>query len=671
MNLLPVCILYTQDPDLARRVNGYLKFLAVIRRVDRSSNLETVLQQHDPALLLMDLRSDDWRTLLLRIAKNLPQTVVIALGSSRSDPALEAESVGVYAIEDPDVDRQRMQSLVTRAQVHLSLIRENQMLKKSPPQAPPEQQVAGLKGSQPEMASMQLHHFSRAFRHFDNVEALLENMVEGVASCARVSRVGVFSVAHGSNKYCLRAGIKCLDNTCDLEFAEEDPVARWMQINAHLVARSSLHHITDSSERMLLLQALDALGAEVIVPLHGRERVIGWLFVGHHVTGVPFEQSDLEGLVLLAEHMSITLENALLYEKVAVQKTLADTVLESIPVGIVTVTADGTVGWLNRAAEMILEIPTGSVLKQPAVKLGGRLADLLERGLRDEPAKEPVEWVDPLTKRSLSVITRRLVSNDCCLGAVGIIHDLTHDRLVHEERDHVERAAFWTELAAAISHEVRNPLVAISTFAQLLPERYADPEFRDQFSRLVTQEVGRLNGMVEQINAFAHQPELVFKPLDVEVVLKKAVQRVLQQFPANNIEMKSSTEKGLPKMEGDEAALVECFGHLIVNAKEALKHSEKPLILIDLSRNGCDLLVSVKDNGDGIPSDIKDKVFSPFCTTKPRGIGLGLPIVRRTVADHKGTVTIETNDKGTHVSVALPVNHPGQGVSGETHTRGG
>ena len=72
----------------------------------------------------------------------------------------------------------------------------------------------------------------------------------------------------------------------------------------------------------------------------------------------------------------------------------------------------------------------------------------------------------------------------------------------------LERAQFWTDLAAGMSHEIRNPLVAIKTFAQLLPERYADAEFRAEFSRLVAGEVDRLNGIIEQINAFAHPPAL-------------------------------------------------------------------------------------------------------------------------------------------------------------------
>src|SRR6202040_2083243 len=104
-------------------------------------------------------------------------------------------------------------------------------------------------------------------------------------------------------------------------------------------------------QRLIMRRALDAFGAEVIVPLYARGRIIGWLFFGERITGQPFEYRDLEGLMTLAEHVSTVLENALLYEEVALQKTLAETLLKSIPPGIVAIDEDGIIRWFNPPAE--------------------------------------------------------------------------------------------------------------------------------------------------------------------------------------------------------------------------------------------------------------------------------------------------------------------------------
>lgn len=115
----------------------------------------------------------------------------------------------------------------------------------------------------------------------------------------------------------------------------------------------------------------------------------------------------------------------------------------------------------------------------------------------------------------------------------------------------------------------------------------------------------------------------------------------------------------LPKVFGDEAALTEAFAHLVANAAEATSGQEKPRITLAAKtiregRKMSGVVVTVQDNGKGIAPAMKDKVFSPFCTTKARGMGLGLPIVKRTVFDHNGRVDIDSNPHGTSVSVMLP-----------------
>jgi nitrogen fixation/metabolism regulation signal transduction histidine kinase len=115
---------------------------------------------------------------------------------------------------------------------------------------------------------------------------------------------------------------------------------------------------------------------------------------------------------------------------------------------------------------------------------------------------------------------------------------------------------------------------------------------------------------------------------------------------------------------GDETALAEAIAHLVANAAEATSEQDKPRITLSAKavREGnhtSGVMVTVRDNGTGIAPELQDKVFSPFCTTKPRGMGLGLPIVKRTIFDHHGRVHIDSSTDGTLVSVTLPVSSNG------------
>ena len=655
MNILPVCFLYTQDADLARRVCAGLALVMTVKHVDDPACLESMLQPVDPTVLIFDLCGEQAQPLLGRVISQFPETVTIALGMARSDPALAVLQMGLFSVEEDDLDGRRLQSLVTQAHALRLLLQERRMLRQrlasavtDPASRPPQERTIASR-----------RPFARVFRHFGSVQSVLENVLESVTEFAKVTRAGLFTVGRDENVYRLRAAVKCLPIADAPIVPQEAPLARWLHLNAHLISRETLTRVTDPAEYLLLRQSLDALGAEVIIPLHGRERLIGWLFFGHHATGLPFDPAELEELALLADDLSLTIENALLYEEVAVQKTLAETVLHSIPVGIVAVDAENTVHWFNQTACRILEVPSESVLHQPAHRLDSRVADLLARCLKGESMPDPHEWIHPANLRILSTLARRLTNGEECLGAVAIIHDVTDERRMRKKQDQMERAAFWMELAAAISHEVRNPLVAISTFAQLLPERYRDEEFRNQFSELASREIHRLDSMVDQINAFANPPELMFEDADLAAILDDAVAAAGKQADARRVRIERSVEAALPLVRGDRLALTGCFVHLVRNAFEALVKTPVPVLRVratlnDGGRAGKTIRVRIEDNGIGIPDDIRDKVFSPFCSTKARGIGLGLPIVQRTVADHNGSISIDTGNRGTIVTVTLP-----------------
>src|SRR5205085_1396665 len=260
----------------------------------------------------------------------LPEILIIALGTLRSEPLRDVENSGVYAAEDAQIDRRRLQGLISRGFDHLRVLQENRDLREHTmvPYAP--EPVRRLEAA-PERrdSTLPLLRFPRVFRRFDNVEALLGNLVESVADTTGIARVGIFSKVRQSDRYRLRAGLRCLPETYDVEYGERDALVRWFELHAHLIYRSNLPYV-DPAQRAIMRRALDTFAAEVIVPLHAGARIIGWLFFGHRVTGQRFESNDLEGLMALGEHVSTVLENALLNEEVTVQKTLAETLLKSI-----------------------------------------------------------------------------------------------------------------------------------------------------------------------------------------------------------------------------------------------------------------------------------------------------------------------------------------------------
>jgi nitrogen-specific signal transduction histidine kinase len=659
MILPAACILYTQDPDFVRRTRAFLRSITPVRHVGEADRLDAVLEQNSPALLLLDLRSRESRDLLAQVQTEWPNVLIIGFGMLRSEPLRDAEHAGIYATEDVNLELRHFQALVGRALDHLRVLEDNRALRAEATHVPllptsralePAQEFTGL--------SLPILRFPRVFRRFENTDVLINKVVEGLADAAMVTRVGMFSRRRGEG-YRLVAGLRCLPESYELEYRERDFLVRWFERHAHLICRDHLAQTQGHAQRELLRRALDGVGAEVIVPLHTRGGISGWLFFGHRLTGQPFDYQSLEAIMILGEHVSTVLENASLSEELNLQKTLAETLLMAIPPGIIASDEDAIIRWCNPTAESILGLKAAAVLNKPIECAGGRLAALLRETLESTAPLPAQQWIDSATRRSLSVQTRRLIHQEKPLGAVAVIQDLTPEESLRQKQELVDRAAFWTDLAASMSHEVRNPLVAIKTFAQLLPERFDDPDFRRDFNQIVVQEIDRLDLIITQINNFAHPPELNFKSIDLRASVRKAVELARARAARNGFSIETTFPDDLPRVVGDETALTEAFAHLVANAAEATQGQPKARITLSAKSirendHASGVVVTVRDNGKGIAADLKDKIFSPFCTTKARGMGLGLPIVKRTVYDHNGRIDIDSNAHGTSVNVLLP-----------------
>ncbi len=659
------CVVYTQDPHFVRRARAYLRTFTSIRHVSEASRLPAVLQQSRPALLLLDLRSKESRDLLPQVQAEWDDVLIIGFGTPRSEPLRDARQAGIYAAEDIGLERRHFQALISRALEFLHILEDNRALRAESGRSPISASILSLDSPiTVSESALPMLRLPRLFQHSENAERFLRGIVEGLADSARVTRVGIFSQTQPGGTYRLQAGLHCLPETDELEYDQSSPLLRWFEVHAHLVCRSHLPQYEDYRQRELLRRSLDLLGAEVIVPLQAHGRINGWLFFGHRLTGQPFDQSSLERLMRLGEQVAVELENAQVGRELILQKTLAETVLTAIPPGIIACNEDALIRWCNPTAASILNLETQAILGQPVENADSRIAAALRETLDRQADLAPQQWIDERSRRSLSVQTRRLIHQGHSLGAVAVLQDLTPEETLRQKQELLDRAAFWTDLAASMSHEVRNPLVAIKTFAQLLPERFEDPDFRRDFNQIVLQEIDRLDLIITQINDFAHPPELHFKPLDLRAPMRRAVERVRAHSAENGVAVETTVPDDLPRIVGDEKALTEVFAQLVANAAEAtvgqpkarIIFSAKPILEGD---HPSGVVVTVHDNGRGISADLKDKIFSPFCTTKARGMGLGLPIVKRTVFDHHGRIDIDSNRRGTSVNVLLPVPENG------------
>jgi signal transduction histidine kinase len=244
-------------------------------------------------------------------------------------------------------------------------------------------------------------------------------------------------------------------------------------------------------------------------------------------------------------------------------------------------------------------------------------------------------------------------------GIVAVFSDLTKLRELESEKRRTERLASIGAFAANMAHEIKNPLVAIKTFAELLPERFTEEEFRDQFSKVAIREIERIDELVGRLRGLVtHQPNQL-SSVAIPVLLEEVLALLRGQLEQARISVTTVYEDTASIIAGDQAQLRQLFLNVLMNAVEAMQKGGSLTVTLSRKRTMEPnlLFVEVRDSGSGIPDQLLEKIFDPFVTTKAQGSGLGLSICQGIIEAHRGTIVAANNTPapGATITIALPV----------------
>jgi signal transduction histidine kinase len=240
---------------------------------------------------------------------------------------------------------------------------------------------------------------------------------------------------------------------------------------------------------------------------------------------------------------------------------------------------------------------------------------------------------------------------------------------LYEKMKERDRLAALGEMAAGLAHEIRNPLSSIKGAVQYLDPKSV-PEGEGEFLEVIVEEVNRLNTVVTQFLEYARPLRSAFQATNMNDVLTKTMKLLSgHELPAN-IEVKLDLEPDLPTVNCDADQLKQVFINLALNAVQAMPKggtltvtTRKPRsnewhLRDDAPRSLADQVeIRISDTGEGIPDEVRSRIFIPFYTTKKKGTGLGLAICQRIVKNHGGTIEVESKPgDGTRFILRLPTN---------------
>ncbi len=417
----------------------------------------------------------------------------------------------------------------------------------------------------------------------------------------------------------------------------------------------------------LLIQQLGTM-AYAVIPLISRNRVIGALWVDNLFSRRPITVHDMEFLKGFTDQIASAIENAWLFEQVSQAEQELENIFESISDLVYFNSADYTIKKINRAVIQKIGRPADEIIGKKCYEIFHGMKEPWEKCPHHNTLKTKKPFIEEVEDPHLGGIV--LVSSSPIfdksqkiIGTVHITRDITEIKKLREKVASAERMAALGEMAAKVSHEIRNPLLSIGGFARRLEGR-VDGDLKE-YSKIIIDEVRRLEGILNDTLSFVKTARLQKSEVDIDELLNNVINLLEPAvYDKGNILIKEVVHP--IKIFADHDRLKESLLNIVSNSNQATElgtitlraYTEKAASEPDMFGyipEKIEVVIEVEDTGYGIKEEYLGRIFDPFFTTRPTGTGLGLSITKRIIEDHDGKIEVESiYGSGTKLKIYMP-----------------
>jgi nitrogen-specific signal transduction histidine kinase len=469
---------------------------------------------------------------------------VLAPGSGASDEESAAESADFVLLE-PFTSRQ-LQSLLRQADEKLGLLQELAALRAA--------RRAGVEGAPEELGpsapasshalTQMAKEFAKALAAGFDLPRVLDQFLDGVAELVRPSRSAILLADPETRHYRVGAYRGLAPHVVDsLTLSADSGLPLWLATEGRLIQVEEAQSRSADPAAREIARELAVLQSVVAIPLSSHGELVGILTLGQRITGGGYGRGETETLFGLGTHLATAIRDIRVHHLLQYEKEFNERILARMSSGVITIDPDEKVVAINGRASEILRMPTREVLHRDLRVLPSPLGDMLFEALSRGRSVTRVEVQLALRNLPLEVSTYPVMGDRTePMGAVLVFEDLTAQRQLAQERRGAEQLQLLTQVVARIADEIKNPLVSINAFMELIGERYDDATFRNQFSSVVGRDVRRLVQIFDKLAALVNDGDYKRETLDLRQVAEECLAELgAQALPAGDGEARLLT----------------------------------------------------------------------------------------------------------------------------------
>jgi len=486
----------------------------------------------------------------------------------------------------------------------------------------------------------------------------LDNLINNIVSYMKLD-FAFYSIKDFSHNYNTKGFFSTTEELTEsiIDTAKLNSVIKYIEKTRPSVVLVDLLKRPDNQTEEILYNSLKNMKVEVLLPLVAEDCLEGIMLLGAKQSGEPYYHEDLSLLSTITTQVTIGLINEKHYNEISRIRFYQENVLSEMGNGLIAVNDKGMITVYNSEAEKLLGIPIqDAVGKELFYTFGEDLYQLFYKTLSVNTgvSQHEISINTRGVNQYISCNTSLIQAPDRNLNEVIIVlSDITRIKNLESEKLKSQRLISLGEVAAGIAHEIKNPLVSIKTFADLLPDKYNDDEFRHIFSNVVSQEITRINDLVGELLNFVKEPVLTYEQFDIKDLIEELVTLLSPQLEEQKVTMEFEFPETPQLFLADRSLLKQALLNILLNSIQAMPDGGK--MIVGALFSDTNLIVYIEDTGIGISGSIRDKIFDPFVTDKADGVGLGLSICHKIISAHRGSINLKSEEgTGSRFEIVLP-----------------